>query len=309
MYNKMGSDLIYFILQLVEIMAHFSQSKFWVFVSLLLTASLTLPAEAQMGGFGRRGSGGERHADMKQAETPPGNSTLSSDGVERRDGKITPTGLTPAFPAEFDCAPIASPFASPTRFDGSMRRGDRHGGLHGGIDLSLREGAALLAVASGEVIARGEGGQLEGIFLWLRHAPADTGLAFWAFTKYQHLSTLPDLREGDRVQAGQVVAFSGSTGTAGGYFGAAGYPHLHLSTFYGPSAEFTRKGIYGSMVQGEEAVLDDPLILYLRGVNDLDQIRALPDEGKKAGIAVAGEDGAVYPAGSKAVWPVRCKRK
>lgn len=285
-------------------MAHFSRSKFWVFVSLLLTASLTLPAEAQMGGFGRRGGG-----DTKQAETPSGNSTLSSDGVERRDGKITPTGLIPAFPAGFDCAPIASPFASPARFDGSMRRGDRYGGLHGGIDLSLQAGAPLLAVASGEVIARGEGGQLEGIFLWLRHAPADTGLAFWVFTKYQHLSTLPDLREGDRVQAGQVVALSGNTGTVGGHYGAAGYPHLHLSTFYGPSAEFTRKGIYGSMVQGQGAVLDDPLILYLRGVNDLDQVRALPDEGKKAGIAVAGEDGAVYPAGSKAVWPVRCKRK
>lgn len=285
-------------------MVFLGQPRCVLLVSFLLSASLALPAQAQMGGLGRRGMAVEQ-----RAESPGDSSALSSDGVERREGKITASGLTPAFPAGYECAPVASPFASAARFDGSLRRGDRYGGLHGGIDLSLQEGAPLLAIASGEVIARGVGGQLEDIFLWLRHAPTDTGLAFWVFAKYQHLSTLPDLMEGDRVQAGQVVALSGNTGTVGGHYGASGYPHLHLSTFYGPSAEFTRKGIYGSMVQGQGAVLDDPLILYLRGVNDLDQARGLPDDGKKVGIAVVGEDGAVYPAGSKAVWPVRCKRK
>lgn len=282
-------------------MAHFSRFKFLVF-SLLLSASLALPAEAQMGGSGRKAGG-------RPAEVHDGNSARLSDGVERREGKITASGLTPVFPSEFECTPIASPFASPARFDGSLRRGDRFGGLHGGIDLSLPENTPLLAIASGEVIARGEGGQLEGIFLWLRHAPADTGRAFWVFSKYQHLSVLPDLKEGDRVQAGQVIALSGKTGTVGGHYGTAGYAHLHLSTFYGPNAEYTRKGMFNSMVQGQDAVLDDPLILFLGAANDLEQARGVPDEGKKAGIAVVSEADAIFPAGSKTVWPVRCKLK
>lgn len=140
-------------------MAHFSRFKFLVLISLLLSASLALPVEAQMGGFGRMGKRGER-----PAESPGDNSALSSDGVERRDGTITATGLTVVFPSGFACAPIAPSFASPSRYDGSHRRGDRFGELHGGMDLSLTEGTPLLAVAAGEVIALGEGGMLEGVF-------------------------------------------------------------------------------------------------------------------------------------------------
>jgi len=270
---------------------------------LLLAALLTLPATAQMGGFGRKGMGGERPAGMQD------NSSVSSDGVERLEHEITATGLSVAFPTEFECAPIASPFASPNRFDGSTRRGDRNSGLHGGMDLSLKEGTPLLAISSGEVIARGEGGRLEGIFLWLRHAPADTGLPFWVFIKYQHLAALPFPNVGDRVQVGQVIGLSGNTGTTGGPFGATGYPHLHLSAFYGPRSEYTKKGMFNSMIQAHGAALDDPLILYLRGVSDLKQVRNLQTARKLLSVAVVDADGAIYPAGNTSVWPVRCKRK
>ena len=270
---------------------------------LLLAALLACPATAQMGGFGRKGMGGERPAGMQD------NSPISSDGVERLEHEITATGLSVAFPAEFECAPIASPFASPDRFDGSTRRGDRNSGLHGGMDISLKEGTPLLAISSGEVIARGEGGLLEGIFLWLRHPPTDTGLPFWVFTKYQHLSALPTFTVGDRVQVGQAIALSGSTGTAGSVFGAAGYPHLHLSTFYGPSAEYTKKGRFNSMVKGLDAALDDPMILYLRGIADLKQVRGMTAAHKQISVAVVDADGNILPAGSTSVWPVRCKQK
>lgn len=266
---------------------------------LFLFATLLAPlATAQMGGMGRKGVG------STQVHSP-----VSFDGVERLDHNISATGLSVAFPAGFECTPIASPFASPERFDGSTRRGDRNSGLHGGLDLSLKEGTPLLAIASGEVIASGEGGRLEGVFVWLRHAPSDTGLPFWVFTKYQHLSRLTMLTEGARVRTGQVIALSGSTGTAGGVFGAAGYPHLHLSTFYGPSAEYTRKGVFHSMIKGQDATLNDPLIVYLQGVMDLKQVRDLPIADKKINVAIVDDSDNVYPAGSKSVWPVRCKRK
>lgn len=227
--------------------------------------------------------------------------------VERRDHAVIASGLTVAFPGSHTCEPISSPFASPTRYDNSLRRGDRNGGLHGGIDLSLRAGTSLLAIADGEVIALGEGGALEGIYIWLRHTPADTGSPYFVFTKYQHLSALPVLKVGDRIKAGKVVGLSGATGTAGKHYGPNGYAHLHLTTFYGPSDEYQIKGVYGSMVSGKDARLADPLILYLEDRSDLSAIPGLPAKQKTVRPAVVDDDGNIHPEGGKTVWPVSCK--
>lgn len=226
--------------------------------------------------------------------------------VERRDHAVVASGLDVAFPAGHACEPISSPYASPTRFDGSSRRADRNAGLHGGIDLSLKAGTPLLAVADGEVLAAGEGGALEGIFLWLRHAPGDTGLPFFVFSKYQHLSVLPSLKSGDRVQAGMPVGLSGATGTAGRHYGPGGYPHLHLTTFFGPVAEYELRGMYGSMVSARDAQLDDPLILYLDEVTDLASVRGRSGERATARPGVVGVDGRIVPPGRRTVWPVAC---
>lgn len=253
---------------------------------LLALGLIVLPvlAEAQV-----RGSGG------------PG-------AVERRAGDVKATGLTPVFPDDHACTPIASPFASPSRYDGSARRDDRFGGLHGGIDLTLKEGTPLLAVAAGTLIAKGEGGRLEGIYLWLRHAPTDTGRPHWIYTKYQHLSALPALQEGDRVRIGQVVALSGKTGTTGGHYGAAGYAHLHLSVALGPSDEYERVGAFGSIVRARGAQLADPLMLYLPELERPASVASLPDDRKRVRIPVVTDDGAIHPTGSKVVWPVQCRR-
>jgi murein DD-endopeptidase MepM/ murein hydrolase activator NlpD len=226
-----------------------------------------------------------------------------------REGTIDASGLAVAFDENHACPPIASPFASPTRYDNSRRPIDRFGGLHGGIDLSLKEGTPLLAVADGEAIASGEGGLMEGIYLWLRHAPQDSGLPFWTFTKYQHLSAPPDLKPGARVKAGQRVALSGATGTAGKHYGTAGYPHLHLTTFYGPSGEYEIKGLSGSMVSAKGAQLDDPLILYLSDPTGLAEVRALPEARRSVRPGIVREDGSLLPPDSKTVWPVVCGRR
>ncbi|MEW6164149.1 MAG: M23 family metallopeptidase [Pseudomonadota bacterium] len=224
--------------------------------------------------------------------------------VERREAAIEATGLTPVFPAGFACEPVSSPYGSPTRYDGSRRRMDRNGGLHGGMDITLTDGTPLLAVAGGEVIAKGEGGQLEGNFLWLRIAPEDSGLPFWTFAKYQHLSALPTLAVGARVTAGQVVALSGGTGTAGGHYGAAGYPHLHLSTTYGSSGEFAVLGMFQSMVKGAGAASGDPMRLYLPDGELPADLTA-----RAVNVPVVGPDGALHPAGRKVAWPVACRRE
>ena len=245
-------------------------------------------ADAQMSGKRIGGGGGDSHVGM----------------VERREAVIEATGLKPVFQDGFACEPISSPYGSPTRYDGSRRRMDRNGGLHGGLDITLTDGTPLLAVANGEVIAKGEGGRLEGIFLWLRIGPEDSGLPFWTFAKYQHLSALPPLEVGTRVTVGQVVALSGSTGTAGGHYGASGYPHLHLSTYYGPSGEFALLGMFQSMAKATGAKSGEPLHLYLPGGE-------LPadTESRAVPVPIVSPDGRVIPAGSKVVWPVACRLK
>lgn len=264
----------------------------------IMALLLVLPAavDAQMRGRGRMA-----------AENSNGTETRAGM-VERREASITATGLTPRFPAGLVCAPISSPYGSPNRYDGSRRRNDRNGGLHGGLDITLNAGTPLLAIADGEVIAKGEGGQLEGIFLWLRIAPADSGQPFWTFAKYQHLAVIPTLGVGARVKVGQVVAISGGSGTAGGHYGAAGYPHLHLSTNYGPSPQFEMLGMFASMARAEGAQSGDPMTLYLRHITGPDVALALPESTRVIDVPVVGPDGTIQPADSQTVWPVACSQ-
>ncbi|MBI4192760.1 MAG: M23 family metallopeptidase [Betaproteobacteria bacterium] len=218
-------------------------------------------------------------------------------------GSIRPSGLVPSFPGGATCPAIASPFGSATRYDGSRRPASRYGGLHGGIDLTLDEGTPLRAIAAGRIISVGTGGQAEGIYLWLQHAPADSGLPFWVYSKYQHLLEVPRHGVGEAVQVGQVVGLSGKTGTTGGHYGAAGYPHLHLTTFAGRSDRYEHQG---SRILAQGARFLDPVAIYVRDLNDLDEVERLSDDRKKVPIPYFAENGSIHPAGSRVVWPVSC---
>ncbi len=219
---------------------------------------------------------------------------------------IRPSGLIPSFPEAAACPAVASPFGSSTRYDGSARPEDRYGGLHGGMDLSLSTGTPLLAIAAGAIIHAGVGGQAEGIYLWLQLAPKDSGLPFWIYAKYQHLTELPNHAVGARVEAGQVVGLSGKTGTTGGHYGKAGYPHLHLTTFAGPSERYE---LEGSRVRAEGSHIIDPVVIYIPNLKDVEEIGRLPVDRKTVPIPYITEDGSRRPAGSRLVWPVRCMPK
>ena len=218
---------------------------------------------------------------------------------------IRPSGLQPGFPEEALCPEIASPFGSQTRYDGSPRPKWEFGGYHGGIDISLAEGTPLLALAAGTVVSQGEGGQMEGIYLWLRHSPEDTGLAYWVYSKYQHLQSLPQLPIGARVAKGQGVARSGKTGTTGGHFGAYGYPHLHLTTRTSPNDDL----IVGSRGSTLGANLIDPLVIYHEASVKPKESVAPPPHEKAVTIPYATTDGQVWPQGTRVVWPVACQRR
>ena len=89
--------------------------------------------------------------------------------------------------------------------DGSHR-------FHAGTDIRLAYGRDVRAAASGVVTFAGEQGGY-GTSVTVRHSD---GLE----TRYAHLSAT-DVREGDTVSAGQVIARSGNTGRSTG-------PHLHF---------------------------------------------------------------------------------
>lgn len=89
---------------------------------------------------------------------------------------------------------------------------------HNGVDIAVPTGTQVKAIASGSVVESGWHGGY-GNLVVLEH---DDGTR----SMYGHNSLL-EVKQGDRVEAGQTVALSGSTGRSTG-------PHLHF--------EFWRNG-------------------------------------------------------------------
>jgi murein DD-endopeptidase MepM/ murein hydrolase activator NlpD len=95
--------------------------------------------------------------------------------------------------------------------DNPMRQGAiRH---HGGVDIAVPIGTEVVSVMDGTVASVGND-RVYGNFIEIDH---DND----ASTKYGHLNELPRLIEGQSVQRGTIIGFSGSTGMSTG-------PHLHF---------------------------------------------------------------------------------
>jgi murein DD-endopeptidase MepM/ murein hydrolase activator NlpD len=101
---------------------------------------------------------------------------------------------------------------------GFMTRGQVRAGdpaeSHPGIDIAVPLGTPVRAAGGGLVVAAGADSEY-GLFVLLRHRGG------WE-TMYGHASRLL-VRDGDAVQAGQVIALSGSSGRSTA-------PHLHFET-------------------------------------------------------------------------------
>lgn len=249
---------------------------------------------------------GEDAAPARKSDNPmhPG----ASREVQEKAG-LFPTGLTAVYPREANCLEVKSFFGDKTRYDGSFRTERANHGYHGGFDISSPEGTPLIALADGEVVHVYSGERLVGNQLYLRHAPEDTGLPFWIYSKYKHFKSPPDLAVGDRVRMGQVLGYSGKTGTVGGHYGQKGYPHLHLSIYASDYPDY--KTIERAVVPQEVRYLD-PLAIYLpvgHGLRDNFGVRALPEADKKVVIPYKTSDGRIVPQDTRLVWPYLCDPK
>ncbi len=215
------------------------------------------------------------------------------------------TGLKPIYPADVACPKVNSLFSSTTRGDGSSRSRKFYQGYHNGMDIPVPEGTPILAVADGTVVRKDVGENIAGIAMVLQHSPQDTGLPVWTYTEYKHLQEMPALPLGQRVVKGEVIGKAGVTGTTGGYYGAAGHSHLHLSAWYSEGKEYRSLRMF--IPAGGYWI--DPLALFRKPPLASAALRDLSDEQKKTVIAYKTGEGRIVPEGARIVWPFVCTPK
>lgn len=110
-------------------------------------------------------------------------------------------------------APVSAGTGTPYRKPGSWASG-----YHTGVDFPVPTGTSVKAVAGGTVVSAGWEGSY-GYQVVIRHGDGK-------YSQYAHLSAL-NVRDGQKVNAGQRIARSGSTGNSTG-------PHLHFEMRTGP---------------------------------------------------------------------------
>lgn len=264
---------------------------FWTL--MIIALCLAAPAHAQRGGR------------LQAERSQEGGGGISPEVAQAKG--LFATGLEPVFPSGVTCPGVSSPFGSSTRFDGSARRNE-HFGLHNGLDITLPIGTPLLAMADGEVVHAGTAGRLVGNFIWLRFAPAATGLPETVFTRYQHLDQPSPLPVGSLVRRGQVIGVSGNTGTDGGHYGLQGYAHLHLNMVV--TGEPTLRVMGANMGSPDSGFLDPLGVFITPPVSPLTNhvLRDLPPQAKRIAVAVTTTEGQTIPATARIVWPVACSR-
>jgi murein DD-endopeptidase MepM/ murein hydrolase activator NlpD len=124
-------------------------------------------------------------------------------------------GLVPEFGREAQYRPVVGRFAVPLRGPVHSPFGHRWGRIHDGIDIAVLGTDAVRAALPGIVTAVGYLPQHAGYgnVVRVRHAGGIT-------TLYAHLAST-GVRPGQRVDAGELIARAGCTGSCTG-------PHLHF---------------------------------------------------------------------------------
>ena len=227
--------------------------------------------------------------------------------TELQAAGLISTGLKPLYPNYDSCLKVSSPFASSTRYDGSQRTSSSNHGYHGGMDISLKIGTPIIAVADGMVVQVATGGRLVGNMIMLRHTPQDTGLKLWIFSKYQHLDQPSILKVGANIKKGDMVGLGGRTGTTGGHFGTTGYPHLHMNIYANRSGKY--KQGKGGKLHIHNKMYIDPLAIFFKTTLNSHELRKMPQRQKTFPIPYMTTDGKLFPVDTRTVWPIACTKE
>jgi murein DD-endopeptidase MepM/ murein hydrolase activator NlpD len=137
-------------------------------------------------------------------------------GTCTQPGELSASGWM--IPAE---GPINSGFRTPER------------PTHNGVDIGAPRGATIVAAAAGTVITSECNASLYGAPYSCNQdgSPEVAGCGWYVnivhagdyLTRYCHMGSAPLVKEGDVVQAGQILGYVGSSGRSSG-------PHLHFET-------------------------------------------------------------------------------
>ncbi|WP_346538274.1 M23 family metallopeptidase [Micromonospora sp. DPT] len=176
----------------------------------------------------------------------PAPTAVSLDAASRAEdaARADRSDRESATPATPSASPTASPSATPTKKatpkpKPTVRRttkpkpswvvpmagaeitscyGQRWGTLHAGIDFAMPAGTPIRAAAAGTVVKAGDAGDGYGNSVFVDHGNG-------YLTHYAHQSSLK-VGVGDKVSAGEVIGYEGSTGDSTG-------PHLHFEVHKG----------------------------------------------------------------------------
>jgi murein DD-endopeptidase MepM/ murein hydrolase activator NlpD/Tol biopolymer transport system component len=146
----------------------------------------------------------------------------AQEGTAAADGSLAPTGrpfqLPFAQPPGLNTWLMAQPYGNTT---GAYRQRfttyGASGGIHFGVDLSAPCGTEVVAMADGIVFA------VDGPFGSPPHNLMIDHPQLGYASMYGHLLEAPNLRPGDVVKQGQVIAYTGDAGET-----CYSRPHLHL---------------------------------------------------------------------------------
>jgi murein DD-endopeptidase MepM/ murein hydrolase activator NlpD len=166
----------------------------------------------------------------------------------------------------------------------------------------------MIAAAAGTVVAKYAGeASFRGIEIVLRHSPEETGIPLWIYTQYAHFSEMPALEVGQRVRMGEVLGPTGNTGIGRtGRQSGKRRPAIHFAVFYSTS---DRYGDVLDRIIPVDGHWMDPVALFRKALPlDSASMKALPEPEKQVPISILFDDGEVFPAGSKIVWPYACAR-
>jgi len=172
-----------------------------VVVLVLLGPSKLAPVAVEPVSDVARVSGVIPHAPYVDLVAPVSAAVVSREGISVKFLNPLPGLVTQGFgPSRYEFEPtVRGPNGSYTHF-------------HTGLDISAPYGTAVMAAADGVVQSAGwQGGY--GLTVVLMHSDGTR-------TVYGHLSRAR-VRAGDRVAAGETIAFEGATGNSTG-------PHLHF---------------------------------------------------------------------------------
>jgi hypothetical protein len=119
---------------------------------------------------------------------------------------------------------------------------------------------------------------------------------------------MPAQELGQRVRMGEHLCPTGNTGIGRtGTQSNRRRPAIHFAAFFSTGEQYQE--IRNVIIPGDGYWMD-PVALFRKTLPlDSSSMKALPEADKQVPISIMFDDGEIFPAGARIVWPYTCTRK